>query len=210
MPGLYFLGKNNMKSINGKKIIYKIGPDDNKADIFCTTHQMDDLYKQFANAKIRESGVMNYIQHFKAALMPQDGDVVLDVCCGRSMILPLLCNHGNQIKEYIGLDISSENIEEAKLNEVSKFKCRWIEGNANGISKVLDTQVDFIIYTSAIEHMHPEDAVKSLEECYKVLRKDGTMILSTPNNKNGYDTLYRAHIYEWGFEEMRNALGAFH
>lgn len=34
MLGLYFLGKNNMKSINEKKIIYKIGPDDNKADIF--------------------------------------------------------------------------------------------------------------------------------------------------------------------------------
>lgn len=195
-----------MKNINGKIIIYKVGPEDNKADIFCTTHQMDDLYKQFGDANIRESGVMNYIQHFNAALMPQEGDVVLDVCCGRSMMLPMLCNHGKQIKEYIGLDISPENIEEARLNEVSKFKCRWIEGNANNISAYIDGQVDFIIYTSAIEHMHPEDAIKSLEECYKVLKEDGIMILSTPNNEKGYDTLYRAHIYEWGFEQMRETL----
>lgn len=33
------------------------------------------------------------------------------------------------------------------------------------------------------------------------------MFLSCPNTPgNGYNTQYRAHVYEWGYEELKNAL----
>jgi len=192
--------------IKDKKIIYKIGEYDDKSKVFCTTHQMDNFYKQFAKGQIRESGVMNYIQHFKAASMPKKDAIVLDVCCGRSMILPLLNNHGNNIKKYIGLDISQNNLQEAKINKSQKFKCQWINGNATDLSNIIKEKIDFIIYTSAIEHMHPEDGIESIEECYKILKKGGLMFFSTPNNKKGYKTLYKAHIYEWGFQKIKNIL----
>ena len=56
--------------------------------------------------------------------------------------------------------------------------------------------------------MHPEDGIKSLEECYKLLKGGGIMFFSTPNNDKGYDTLYKAHIYEWGFQKIRSILKA--
>ena len=66
---------------------------------------------------------------------------------------------------------------------------------------------DFVIYTSALEHMHKDDGRKSLIECRKIMSDKALMFLSCPNTLgNGYNTQYRAHVYEWGYEELKNAL----
>lgn len=66
---------------------------------------------------------------------------------------------------------------------------------------------DFVIYTSAIEHMHPEDGKQSLIECMKIMKKGARMFLSCPNTPgNGYNTQYRAHVYEWGYDELKTTL----
>jgi len=194
-----------------RKVVYKIIGNMDKSKILCTTHQMDNFYIQFAKGQIKESGVMNYIQHLVAALMPKKNAIILDVCCGRSMILPLLKYHGNRIKKYIGLDISGENLKEAQTYIDCDFECEWIQANVVNLSKSSQSfknkRVDFIIYTSSLEHMHPEDGIKSLRECFKVLRKNGLMLLSTPNNYNGgYNTRYKAHIYEGNYEELKRYL----
>ena len=66
---------------------------------------------------------------------------------------------------------------------------------------------DFVIYTSAIEHMHPDDGKQSLIECFKIMKDDAKMFLSCPNTPgNGYNTQYRAHVYEWGYDELKETL----
>jgi 2-polyprenyl-3-methyl-5-hydroxy-6-metoxy-1,4-benzoquinol methylase len=76
------------------------------------------------------------------------------------------------------------------------------------MSKMIPAEfADFVIYTSAIEHMHPEDGLQSLKECYKIMKPSAKMFLSCPNTEgNGYNTQYRAHVYEWGYNELRQAL----
>lgn len=191
-----------------KKIVYKVTDNMDKSDILCTTHQMDDFYVQFNGGQIKESGVMNYIQHLAAALMPGKDSTILDVCCGRSMILPLLQHHSNKIKKYIGLDISKKNLKEARVYANCNFECEWIQANAIRLSNFFkNKKMDFIIYTSALEHMHPNDGIRSLKECFKILKKDGLLFLSTPNtDSGGYNTRYRAHIYEWNYDELRKCL----
>lgn len=55
--------------------------------------------------------------------------------------------------------------------------------------------------------MHPNDGAKSLEECYKVMKPGAKMFLSCPNTPgNGYQTQYRAHVYEWGYDELKAKL----
>lgn len=195
---------------NRKKIVYKITDGMDESEIICTTHQMDNFYTQFVKGQIKESGVMNYIQHLVTALIPKKNAIVLDVCCGRSMILPLLKHHNNKIKKYIGLDISEENLKEARAYTGCdfKFECEWIQANAVNLSKLFkNKKVDFIIYTSSLEHMHPDDGIKSLKECFNVLKNNGLMLLSTPNTYNGgYNTRHRAHIYEWNYEELKKYL----
>ena len=145
---------------------------------------------------------------------------VLDVCCGRSLMLPLLRYYAKDIASYTGVDISKANIKEAMRGATAKnlepkdltsyypFRVGWKLGNVAEMSKVIPAGfADFVIYTSAIEHMHPPDGAKRLAECYKVMKPGAKMFLSCPNTPgNGYQTQYRAHVYEWGYDELKAKL----
>jgi hypothetical protein len=70
-------------------------------------------------------------------------------------------------------------------------------------------EFDFIIYTASIEHMHPDDGLASLHALRRLCTPGGVMVLTCPNtpeDKDGYDTRYRAHVYEWKLSELRTAL----
>lgn len=205
-----------------KKIVHKIEEGMNPQDVLCTTYQMRNIYRQFGTGFFSNLDVMNYIQHHKAAKMSKSGMNVLDVCCGRSMMLPLLRYYSKNINSYTGVDISETNIKEAKRgcaiknkeleeDEVGNyypFKTDWVLSNVAEMSKHLEAgTMDFIVYTSAIEHMHKDVGYQSLKECKTLLAKDGLMFLSCPNTPgNGYETQYAAHVYEWGYDELKEAL----
>lgn len=135
-------------------------------------------------------------------------------------MLPLLRYYAKDIASYTGVDISKANIKEAMRGATAKnlepkdlasyypFRVGWKLGNVAEMSKVIPAGfADFVIYTSAIEHMHPTDGAKSLAECYKVMKPGAKMFLSCPNTPgNGYQTQYRAHVYEWGYDELKAKL----
>ena len=200
-----------------KEIVYRIEDGMDREKVLCTTYQMRNFYLQFRDGFFTNLDVMNYIQHFAAAQMAKKGGIVVDVCCGRSLMLPLLRYYAKNIRSYTGIDISKTNIKEAMRGATARnlepkdlasyypFKVCWKLGNVAEMSKVIPAGfADFVIYTSAIEHMHPEDGAKSLVECWKIMRPGAKMFLSCPNTPgNGYDTQYRAHVYEWGYNELK-------
>lgn len=202
-----------------KKIVFRVEDGMNREELLCTTYQMRNFYTQFKDGFFSNLDVMNYIQHFKAAQMAKKGDNVLDVCCGRSLMLPLLRYYAKNINSYTGVDISKTNIKEAmkgaskkltleELKTYYPFKVSWKQCNvANMTDVIAENSIDFAIYTSALEHMHPQDGRQSLVECFKVMKPGAKMFLSCPNTPgNGYNTQYRAHIYEWGYDELKNTL----
>lgn len=199
-----------------KSIVYRVEDGMDRDDILCTTYQMRNFYSQFHDGFFTNLDVMNYIQHFKAAQLAKKGMNIVDVCCGRSLMLPLLRYYAKDINSYTGVDISETNIKEAMRGASKRLKpgeyktyypfdVSWKCGNVAEMSKAIPADfADFIIYTSALEHMHPDAGGKSLEECYKIMKPDGVMFLSCPNTPgNGYNTQYRAHVYEWGYDELR-------
>lgn len=200
-----------------KDIVYRVEDGMDREKILCTTYQMRNFYMQFRDGFFTNLDVMNYIQHLAAAHMAKKGMNVLDVCCGRSLMLPLLRYYAKDIASYTGVDISKANIKEAMRGATAKnlepkdltsyypFRVGWKLGNVAEMSKVIPVGfADFVIYTSAIEHMHPTDGAKSLAECYKVMKPGAKMFLSCPNTPgNGYQTQYRAHVYEWGYTTIR-------
>ena len=203
-----------------KDIVYRVEDGMDREKILCTTSQMRNFYMQFRDGFFTNLDVMNYIQHLAAAHMAKKGMNVLDVCCGRSLMLPLLRYYAKDIASYTGVDISKANIKEAMRGATAKnlepkdlasyypFRVGWKLGNVAEMSKVIPAEfADFVIYTSAIEHMHPVDGAKSLAECYKVMKPGAKMFLSCPNTPgNGYQTQYRAHVYEWGYDELKSKL----
>lgn len=203
-----------------KDIVYRVEDGMDREKILCTTYQMRNFYMQFRDGFFTNLDVMNYIQHLAAAHMAKKGMNVLDVCCGRSLMLPLLRYYAKDIASYTGVDISKANIKEAMRGATAKnlepkdltsyypFRVGWKLGNVAEMSKVIPAGfADFVIYTSAIEHMHPTDGAKSLAECYKAMKPGAKMFLSCPNTPgNGYQTQYRAHVYEWGYDELKSKL----
>ena len=203
-----------------KKIVHKIEEGMDPQDVLCTTYQMRNFYTQFKDGFFTNLDVMNYIQHYRAAQLAKKDMNVVDVCCGRSLMLPLLRYYAKDIKSYTGVDISEANINEAKRGAIVKklteadfaeyypFKVDWKLGNVAEMSQFFAPGfADFVIYTSAIEHMHKDEGFKSLQECHKIMNLNSTMFLSCPNTPgNGYDTQYAAHVYEWGYDELKQAL----
>jgi SAM-dependent methyltransferase len=205
---------------NEKKIVHKIEEGMNPQDVLCTTYQMRNFYSQFRDGFFSNLDVMNYIQHFRAAQLAKKGMNVVDVCCGRSLMLPLLRYYAKDINSYTGVDICEANIKEAKrgasakvlkeedLEDYYPFKTQWILSNCAEMSQHIKAgSADFVIYTSAIEHMHKDVGYQSLKECHTIMNRDSFMFLSCPNTPgNGYETQYAAHVYEWGYDELKTAL----
>lgn len=203
-----------------RKIVYKVEEGMNPEDIYCSTYQMRNFFKQFADGFFSSLDVMNYIQHHKAVQFMKKGDRVLDVCCGRGLLLPLIRYYAKDIKEYVGVDIHKPNMEEqlrwsgAKRIENAHtyypFKLTHVNCACEDMDQELEHKsFDVIVYTSAIEHMQKEAGNASLRNCFNLLAPDGLLFLSCPNTmqkKDPYDTQYAAHLYEWDLDELTSSL----
>lgn len=212
--------KRKKPSENTRKIVYKIEDGVDPSKIYCTTYQMRNFYAQMADGFFSSLDIMNYIQHHAAVMRMKSGWKVLDVCCGRGLLLPLIRYYRPKISEYVGIDISQKNInEQLRKSGVKKiedpedyypFKLTHIVDSVEDMENhFARDSFDFIIYTSAIEHMQKEAGFKSLKNCFSALKPGHEMFLSCPNTKdkkNPYDTQYAAHIYEWNIDELREAL----
>lgn len=203
------------------KKVYKNDGSIPTKDILCTTYQMRNFYLQMRDGFFSDLDVMNYIQHLSAVRMFKEGDVVLDVCCGRGLLLPLMRYHSKTIKKYIGVDIEEKNISSMKKNicngkdinpkEHYPFDTEWVISNVSSMADKIKDKADFIVYTSAIEHMHKDHGEASIKECAKIIVPGGRMFLSCPNTpegQDGYSVRYKAHVYEWKISELLESLEA--
>jgi SAM-dependent methyltransferase len=202
-----------------RRIVHKVGDSMDRQEILCTTYQMRNFYRQLGDGFFANLDVMNCTQHLRAVQMMKPGWRILDVCCGRGLLLPLIRWYRKDIGEYVGVDICEANVREAQTRTAYKqidhgsyyeFPHHWVICNVAEMSQHLPTDYfDFAVYTSCIEHMHPDAGRQSIHECAKVMKEGAVLFLSCPNtpeDKDGYDTRYKAHVYEWKLSELRTAL----
>lgn len=205
-----------------RQIVHKVEPGmDRRADILCTTYQMRNFYRQFGDGFFKTLDVMNYIQHHQIVKWCKPGTNLLDVCCGRGLLLPMLRYYCKELNSYTGVDIEPRNVHFLKKRvtdgkpvgeDYYPFSVEFVHSNVATMSKapsLANRLFDVIAYTSSIEHMHKDDGLASLGECRKLLKLKGMMVLTCPNTpegKDGYDTQYQAHVYEWKRSELINGL----
>jgi len=201
-----------------KKVVYKNDGSVPVEEILCTTYQMRNFYRQMGDGFFSDLDVMNYIQHFAAVRMMKPGMNILDVCCGRNLLLPFMRYHSKKIKKYIGVDIEPKNpridkdIRNNKPVNPSEhwpFDVEIIISNVATMAEKIHDPIHFVVYTSAIEHMHKKHGTKSLSECSKVMVRGAKLFLSCPNTpegQDGFDVQYKAHVYEWKISELKEEL----
>lgn len=201
------------------KIVPKITDEIDRREVLCTTYQMRNCFRQFYDAVASELDVHCYFQHaFAADLMPRNGRV-LDVCCGRGLLIPFLRYRSKPCRSYVGVDIHPQNAVFAKGFDPRRptelkdwgFPVSFVRANAAEMSQHLNGRFDLVVYTSSIEHMAVDAQQASLHECRKVAADGAILYLTCPitqEGASGYDAQYAAHVYEPKEAELREWLHA--
>jgi len=109
------------------------------------------------------------------------------LCVGDT--LDIGCGHGNKyLKSVVGFDKFTFELP-------SNYKA-LIQGDITNISKILnDGTFDTIYCSDVIEHLH--NPVKFIDDCYRLLKDGGTLVLSTDNP-------YRIQTLIWNVFSRRN------
>ena len=148
----------------------------------------------------------------------------LEIGCGEVWVLRTLyksyvVKKSDVISSYYGYDIDPASFQEIQYwsgNGCHLDETTWLK-NFNATLEIKDVSVDPILphnnesidvawSTEVIEHM-PREAVEPwIAELSRVVKKGGTVFISTPNHDGSNDKLPEDHIYEWGFQELKDLL----
>lgn len=102
--------------------------------------------------------------------------VVLDIASGEGYGSNLL---SNTAKFVYGVDISKEAVSHAN-NKYAKDNLTFLEGSAAKIP-LEDHSVDVLVSFETIEHHDKHEEM--MQECRRVLKKEGILIISSPDKK---------------------------
>jgi SAM-dependent methyltransferase len=179
-----------------------------------SVNQMDDFYTALSRGEVKPTGVMNYLQRLYIAERTRPGDRMVDVCCGRGLQLPVLYRYQPALGSYTGVDISPDNLAEARarLDELetiypNRFPVEFHEIDVAQPWPELEP-FDIAVYTSALEHLPRDLAIGSLRHTAAALTPTGRLYLSTPNTVGPppRKLQHRVHVYEWSHEELVTVL----
>jgi SAM-dependent methyltransferase len=211
------------------QVVKRIEEGMDRREVAYTTYQMRNTFRQFYDGVADSLDVHCYMQHAIAAdLVPTLGRV-LDVCCGRGLLIPFLRYRDARPAIYVGVDAVPGNArwkdgaDPRRESEQKKdgwgFPTLFVEATVNDMAtrvhaalQVAEGAVypfDTIVYTSAIEHMQPAWQAQSLHECAKLAKADTRLYLTFPvtePGRSGYDAQYAAHVYEPTDAEVRGWL----
>lgn len=193
-----------------------------RREVAYTTYQMRNCFRQFADGVASELDVHCYLQHAFAADLCRKGWRVLDVCCGRGLLIPFLRYRLAPPSLYVGVDAEPANArwkdgadprrESEQKRDGWGFDCVFVESTVDAMAaRVAHAPFDLIVYTSAIEHMQPAAQAESLRQCALLAKPETLLYLSCPitePGRSGYAAHYAAHVYEPTEAELLEWLGA--
>lgn len=104
-------------------------------------------------------------------------DVVLDLGCGEGFYLRMI----DKPKEIWGIDISKVALKKAREISVGRKNLKIRFGNAENLNGIPDKYFDKITTSEMLEHVpYPK---KALSETHRILKDDGVLVVSVPNEK---------------------------
>lgn len=104
------------------------------------------------------------------------GKKVLDIGTGGGRTAPVL---GNLAKDYTGIDYSEEMVAVCK----KKYPAlKFIHCDASDMSVMANEIFDFVIFSfNGIDSMSYEKRIKTLNEVYRILKRNGIFVFSSHN-----------------------------
>ncbi len=131
-----------------------------------------------------------------------DNKIVLDIASGEGYGSNVLSKSASKV---IGVDIDLESVNEANKKYI-KENLKFIQGSADNIP-VESNSIDVVISFETIEHHDKHEEM--LLEIKRVLKKDGILIMSSPDKKYYSDMTGQVnvfHVKELYFDEFKNLI----
>ena len=148
-----------------------------------------------------EIGYEHLHRYYSASQLVQNKDV-LDLACGEGYGSAILATNASSVA---GVDIDAETIQWAKEKYTATHsKLRFVEGSATAIPFDNNT-FDVVVSFETIEHMDAAMQELFMHEIKRVLRKDGILVMSTPDKKNYSDRFHHEnsfHVKEFYRDEF--------
>lgn len=135
-----------------------------------------------------------HIVRYLSAASLLKGKIVLDIASGSGYGTQIL---SREAKKVIGVDISEDSVEYAKQNYGSN-NTTYLVGDGEKIP-LPDKHVDVVVSFETIEHI--EDYKQFMAEVKRVLKDDGLLVLSTPNDLEFAEGNH-FHLHEFKEEEL--------
>lgn len=178
-------------------------------EIFCLKYELAALSASVFQNKAERwingfIGVVTEKEHLDRYLFAKnlvEGKRVLDMACGSGLGSFLLATKGNA-KEVIGVDLDADSIRYGKYRYPATNVSR-IAADATTFKD--DGLFDVIISFETIEHI--SNFEDFLENVSSNLKKDGTLIISTPTNEKTTDKVPNPyHVIEWSFKDFHQLI----
>lgn len=140
-----------------------------------------------------------HMSRYMFAVQFVQGKKVLDLGCGCGYGSDYLAKHG--AVEVIGIDNSEEAIEFSRSNYSARNLHFEVQDAAS--IRYSSSSFDVIVAFELIEHLR--DYEKMLLEVKRVLRREGVLVISTPN-KATFETKDQFHVKEFHYDELKDVL----
>lgn len=121
--------------------------------------------------------------------------IILDIACGTGYGSKLFLNTNFNI---IGADLDKQQIEQ-NIIDYSKFSNITFQVDDILNMSFQDDSIDILLTMETIEHIEPHQMLK---ECKRVLKTNGYIILSTPQNSMKKQCINPHHLYEYSLQEL--------
>lgn len=119
-----------------------------------------------------------YFKHRMNKILPHlqtiQNPSVVDLGCGAGQFFDALQYSGLKVDDYTGVDIGNINLLKAKEKGI-----KTVETDLSKELPFEDNKFDVVIATEIIEHLY--DTFGFLQECNRILKKGGILVLTTPN-----------------------------
>jgi len=140
---------------------------------------MDKFYKALED---RFRGTKEDIKEKLKVYLPLIGNIdktkkILDIGCGRGEFLELLYENG--YKNLYGVDINDKMTKEIKYD----IKV-YIEDGIQFLKKQQTSSYSIITSFHMVEHIEFDKVLEFIKEAFRVLDKEGILIIETPNPEN--------------------------
>lgn len=107
---------------------------------------------------------------------------VLDYGCGAGHLLQQMINNPNA--NFYGLDFSADSIDETRKRTSNSCNLEELVLVDKLPTHFRDEQFDSITLIETIEHLQDEALYETMQELFRILKRNGKLFITTPFNEN--------------------------